>query len=281
MSKGDLEAFRRYQELLRRVKERASRIKHVIVVMSGKGGVGKSFITANFAAVLAKRGFTVGILDADMHGPSIPKILGLEDRKLYTNEKGEIVPVEGSLKVKVVSMDFLLPGENVPVIWRGPIKTRAIMQFLAEVDWGDLDFLLIDLPPGTGDEPLTIIQCLGRIAGAVIITIPTEVSQHVVKKAVAFARQLNIPILGIVENMSGFTCPESNRTYYIFGRGGGEKIAKEMNVRFLGSIPIDPRIADSCDKGFLFVMEYTEAPAARKIEEIVDEILKIIETQNS
>ncbi|MCW3993095.1 MAG: Mrp/NBP35 family ATP-binding protein, partial [Candidatus Bathyarchaeota archaeon] len=227
-----------------------SKIKHKIAVISGKGGVGKSTVTVNLAAALAMHGHSssVGILDADIHGPSVPKIIGLEGQRLQAGPPG-IFPVTGSLGIRVVSMEFLLPDENAPVIWRGPLKMTAIRQFLSDIVWGDLDFLLIDLPPGTGDEPLSVAQLLPEMDGVVIVTIPSEVSQIVVKKAVTFARKLGLPIIGIVENMSGFVCPECGAEIDIFMSGGGQKISEELSVPFLGSIPIDRKVCEDSDKG--------------------------------
>ncbi|RLE67120.1 MAG: ATP-binding protein [Thermoprotei archaeon] len=270
----NLEAFKSFQELVKRIRSKMNEINVIIAVMSGKGGVGKSFVTANLAAALAIKGMKVGVLDADIHGPSIPKMMGLTGKTLYADDSGNILPIESTLGIKVVSMDFLLPGTETPVVWRGPIKTRVIMQFLADVKWGHLDFLLVDLPPGTGDEALTIAQNLMGVARALIVTIPSEVSRHVVVKAVTFARKLNMKILGIIENMSGFTCPKCNTTFYPLGKGGGRRIAEEMKVPFLGEIPLDPRISDSCDKGRIFVSEHPETPAARTLIKIAETIIE-------
>lgn len=256
----------------KRIKARLRGVKWRVLIMSGKGGVGKSFVTANLAAIYASRGLKVGVLDADIHGPSIPKILGLHGMNLTAGPAG-IMPMKGTLGIEVVSMDFLLPNEETPVIWRGPLKTRAIRQFLADVVWGRLDILLVDLPPGTGDEPLSVAQSMGEVSGAVIVTIPSELSQLVVKKAISFAFKLKIKVLGVIENMSGFTCPKCNVTYKLFGEGGGEKVAREMKVPFLGSIPLDPRIAESCDKGYPFIIKYPNSPAAGALKDIAERIL--------
>ncbi len=190
------------------IEEKMANVKHKIAIISGKGGVGKTLVTVNLAAALAAKGRKgkVGILDADLTGPCVPKMLGLKGHKMELGPAG-IMPARGSEDIAVVSMDFLLPGGDSPVIWRGPLKMGAIRQFLGEVAWGDLNYLLIDLPPGTGDESLSVLQLLPELDGVIIVTIPSEVSQAVVKKAVTFARQMNVPILGIVENMSGLVCP--------------------------------------------------------------------------
>jgi ATP-binding protein involved in chromosome partitioning len=250
-----------------------AKIRHKIAVISGKGGVGKSTVTANLAMAFAAHGYvnSVGILDADITGPCIPKILGLKGRKLSGGPPG-IFPATGPLGIKVVSMDFLLPYDETPVIWRGPLKMRAIQQFLSDIVWGELDFLFIDLPPGTGDEPLSTMQLLPEMDGVVIVTIPSEVSQLVVRKAVTFARQLNIPVIGVVENMSGFTCPECGKHTDIFRAGGGAKIVEDLTIPFLGSIPIDPQICEDSDQGTPFIVEHGKSPATKAFMEIVENV---------
>ncbi len=270
------EQMKKIQEMQRRIVEKMKKVKYKIAVLSGKGGVGKSFVTASLATALASRGKKVAVLDADIHGPSIPKLLGVHGYTMMAGPEG-IIPVTAAYGVKVVSMDFLLPSEETPLIWRGPLKTSAIRELLAEVAWGDLDYLLIDLPPGTGDEPLSIAQMIPQIDGAIIVTIPSDLARIVVKKAVMFAKRLAIPVLGIVENMSGFTCPESGKTYYIFGKGAGRRIAEEMKVDFLGEIPLDPRISEANDKGVPFFVEYPDTEAAKAFLEIADRIIKKIE----
>ncbi len=255
------------------LKLRMGRVKHKIAVISGKGGVGKSLVTVNLAVAFAVHGHDhrVGILDADIHGPTVPKMLGLKGQQFHAGPPG-VFPVEGPLGVKVVSMDFLLPSDEAPVIWRGPLKMSAIRQFLSEMVWGDLDFLFIDLPPGTGDEPLSIIQLLPDLDGVVIVTMPSDVSRVIVKKAVSFARQADVPVIGIVENMSGYICPKCGTEIDIFGSGGGEKIAEEMAVPFLGKIPIDPHISESADKGVPFITEHPDSPASKAFNTIVSKV---------
>jgi len=257
----------------KQLKNRMSKIKHKIAVISGKGGVGKSTVTVNLAVAFAMHGHAnyVGILDADMHGPSVPKMLGLSGQRLQAGPPG-VFPALGTLGIKVVSMDFLLPDENSPVIWRGPLKMTAIRQFLSDITWGDLDVLLIDLPPGTGDEPLSVAQLLPEMDGVIIVTIPSEVSQMVVKKSVFFARKLGMPIIGVIENMSSFVCPNCGAKIDIFQSGGGKRIAEELNIPLLGSIPIDQRVCEDADKGAPFIVKHADSPATKSFMEIVKKI---------
>jgi len=259
------------KEQERMLKIRMQKIKHKVAVISGKGGVGKSTVTVNLAMAFAINGYRVGILDADIHGPSIPKMLGLSGQRLEVGPPG-IFPAIGPLGIRVVSMDFLLPDENTPVIWRGPLKMTAIRQFLSDIVWGDLDLLLIDLPPGTGDEPLSVAQLLPEMDGVIIVTIPSEVSQIVVKKAVMFAKRLDLPVIGVIENMSGFICPNCGAKIDVFQSGGGKRIAEEMRAPFLGSIPIDRKICESSDKGIPFIAEHRDLPASKAFMEIVQKV---------
>jgi ATP-binding protein involved in chromosome partitioning len=253
-----------------KLKDAMGKIKHKIAIISGKGGVGKSTVTVNLATAFAMQGKSVGVLDADIHGPSVPRLLGLEGQQAKTSPIG-LFPVDGPLGMKVMSIDFFLP-EQAPTIWRGPLKMRAIRQFLSDVEWGELDFLFIDLPPGTGDEPLSIAQLLPDIDGVVIVTMPSELSSSIVKKAITFAQRLNMPIIGVVENMSGFICPHCNEKMEIFQSGGGKKMAQEMEVAFLGSIPIDPKVGVDSDKGTPFVLSHKDSAAAKAFMEIVKNV---------
>jgi len=262
----------------KKVKENMALIKHKIAIISGKGGVGKSTVAANLAMALAMHGHVnqVGVLDADIHGPCIPKMLGVRGQRIMGNPIG-IFPVSGPLGIKVVSMDFLLENDDDPIIWRGPLKMRAIQQFLSDIIWGKLEFLLIDLPPGTGDEPLSVIQLIQDLDGVVIVTIPSEVSQIVVRKAVAFSKHMNVPIIGIIENMSGFVCPKCGTEVEIFRTGGGKKIAEDLAVPFLGRIPIDPDICSSSDSGVPFIVEHQGSPSTRAFAMIVEKIEQFLE----
>lgn len=260
-----------------------NRIRHKIAIISGKGGVGKSTVTANLALTFATQNPAgkIGVLDADIHGPCMPKMLGLKGQKLNCGPDGITVPVTGNMGIKVVSMDFLLPNDEAPVVWRGPLKMRAIQQFLSDISWGELDYLFIDLPPGTGDEPLSVMQLIPDLSGVIIVTMPSEVSQTVVRKAVTFARQLGVPIIGIIENMSGFVCPSCGAEINIFKSGGGKKIADDMTVPYLGSIPLDPKICDNSDEGRSFVAENFASPATKSFVEIVKKIEQFLNAKKS
>ncbi|RLF48739.1 MAG: ATP-binding protein [Thermoplasmata archaeon] len=250
-------------------------VKRKIMVMSGKGGVGKSTVAASLAVALRALGKSVGILDADIHGPSVPKIIGAENVRLEVVDN-KIVPAVVHDGIRVISMAYLLSESDSPVIWRGPIKMKAISQFLNDVDWGELDYLIVDLPPGTGDEPLSIAQLLPNNDGAIIVTTPQEVSLLSVRKAVNFARVLKVPIIGVIENMSGFVCPNCGTRIEIFGSGGGEKIAKEYDLRLLGKIPIDPRIVEAGDSGKALMVENESDDIASIFLKIAREVDSIV-----
>jgi ATP-binding protein involved in chromosome partitioning len=270
-NRAQIEAYRQQEaDEQQRLKDNMAKIKHKIAVISGKGGVGKSTVTANLGAALAKEGFKVGVLDADIHGPSIPRLYGLEGKTAKSNIAG-VFPVEGPLGIRVMSIGFFM-AEQMPTIWRGPLKMKAIKQFLTDVMWGELDYLLIDLPPGTGDEPLSVAQLMPDLDGAIIVTMPSELSSQIVKKAVTFAENLQMPVIGVVENMSGFICPHCGTKTEIFQSGGGQKMASQMNVDFLGSIPIDPKVGVDADKGLPFVISHPESEASKIFNEIVAKI---------
>jgi len=254
-----------------KVSKALARIKNRILVFSGKGGVGKSTVAANLALALSLRDRKVGLLDVDIHGPNLAKMLGVEDKKLeISHDSIKAVPINENLKL--VSMSFLLESPDLPVIWRGPMKMKVIQQFLGDVEWGDLDWLVIDSPPGTGDEPLSVAQLIPA-TGAIIVTTPQEVSVLDSRKAVIFALKLNLKIMGIVENMSGMSCPHCGRKIDLFKTGGGERAAAELNVPFLGRIPLDPRIVISGDEGKPFAVYQADSEAARAFQEIVDKVL--------
>jgi ATP-binding protein involved in chromosome partitioning len=253
--------------------ETIKNISNVVVVMSGKGGVGKSTVSANLAVELSQRGFQVGLVDADMHGPDIPQMLGLVDDKPVMDEDKKIVPVRYSNNLKVISIEYFLPSRDTPVIWRGALKHKMIEQFIKDIAWGTLDFLIFDLPPGTGDEPLSIIQIIPKITGFVVVGTPQEVAMLDVKKAINFAKQLNAPVIGLIENMSGFVCPYCGKTTYIFKSGTGEKISKEFGINFLGSIPMESTVVEDGDDGTPMVVSHPESNSSKSFRNIVDGIL--------
>lgn len=237
------------------------RIRHKIFVMSGKGGVGKSSVTVNTAAALARRGFRVGILDVDMHGPSVPKLLGLASTVEVDEENCRLLPVAYNENLFVISMDSFLEDKDQAVIWRGPKKSAAIRQFVADVAWGDLDFLFIDSPPGTGDEHMTVLKTIPD-AVCVVVTTPQEISLADVRKAVNFLQYANASILGVVENMSGLVCPHCSKDIDLFKKGGGKELAEAYSLRFLGAVPLDLATVVAADKGVPVV--YLEEESAAK-----------------
>jgi Mrp family chromosome partitioning ATPase len=258
-----------------RLEERLHHIHYKIMVMSGKGGVGKSTVAINLAAGLARNGSRVGILDADIHGPNVPKMLGI-DRQQLMGFCGGIEPIEVTKGLKAVSLALLNPDPDKAIIWRGPLKHAAIKQFLADVNWGDLDCLFIDLPPGTGDEPLSVVHLIGNVDGSIIVTTPQDVALLDSRKAVDFSRQMRIPVLGIVENMSGMVCPKCGERIDLFKVGGGLRAAKELGVTFLGSIPIDPQVVDACDAGKPLVASASDSRAKEAFVHLVQKVHEIV-----
>ncbi|HHJ63830.1 MAG TPA: ATP-binding protein [Aquifex aeolicus] len=236
-------------------------VKHLIAIGSGKGGVGKSTVAANLALALSRLGYRVGLLDADVYGPSIPTILGLKGERVLVNEQNRLLPLE-KFGLKVLSIGFMLPSEDTPVIWRGPMLMKALTQFLFDVEWGELDVLLLDLPPGTGDVQLTLAQNV-ELTGAVVVTTPQDVALADVRKATTMFREVQIPVLGVIENMAYFVCPDSGERYYIFGRGKTAEFASAYGIRVLGSIPIDPEVSERSDRGEPVVVGNPESETAK------------------
>jgi ATP-binding protein involved in chromosome partitioning len=230
------------------LRGRMAMVRRKVLVLSGKGGVGKSTVAANLAIGLAAAGRKVGLLDVDVHGPSIPQLLGLRGRSAEIAH-GAILPVQLTEDLSVMSIAFLVQGLGDAVIWRGPMKAGVIRQFLTDVEWGPLDFLVVDSPPGTGDEPLSVAQNVGAQAAALIVTTPQDLAVSDVRRCVSFCRAISLPILGIVENMSGLACPHCGQRIDLFKTGGGEALAAEAAVPFLGRIPIDPAVVASGDEG--------------------------------
>ena len=257
------------------IKENLKGIKYITMVMSGKGGVGKSTVASNLALILSEKGNKVGLLDIDIHGPNLPKILGVDKERMETSSENRIEPVQITDRLKLASMGFLLPDEKEAIIWRGPLKMKVIEQFLRDIQWGNLEWLIVDAPPGTGDEPLSMVQLVPATC-AIIVTTPQEVSILDVRKSITFAKKLNLRILGIVENMSGLICPNCGEKIALFKEGGGEKVANEMGVPFLGSIPIDPEVVEATDKGEPYVIEHSDSEVTKAYYRIIENINKII-----
>lgn len=255
----------------KRIKDNFLKVKHTIIVMSGKGGVGKTSVAVNLAYALSLSELKVGILDIDLHGPNIAKMLGIEKKALYGLETG-IEPVQVSENLKAVSMAMTGYDQDQPIIWRGPAKAAVIRQFLGDVNWGDLDYLIIDSPPGTGDEPLSACQLIPNIAGAVIVTTPQDVAVMDARKSILFAKQIKIPVIGVIENMSGLTCPHCAKEIDIFKRGGGERAASELKAPFLGRIPFTLGFVDYADKGTPFVSFQEKSKSAEAFMQIVKKI---------
>ena len=252
------------------------RIGNTLMILSGKGGVGKSTVAVNLAASLAAADRQVGLLDIDIHGPSVPTLLKLEGSAAGAGTSHGLAPVRYTDHLKVMSIDFLKADQSdEAVIWRGPMKHRMIRQFLADVEWGELDFLIVDAPPGTGDEPLSICQMAPPRAQAIIVTTPQKLALRDVKKSIRFCKSLSMPIFGIIENMSGFVCPTCGAEHDLFMKGGGERLAAETGFRFLGRIPLDPRLVTSSDEGRPFVLQYPASPTALAFDHIISPILDL------
>jgi Mrp family chromosome partitioning ATPase/predicted Fe-Mo cluster-binding NifX family protein len=256
------------------VREKMAQVRHKIIVMSGKGGVGKSTVAVSLATSLALEGRRVGLLDVDLHGPTVPQLLGLQGRQLEL-VGSTLFPMEVGDNLKVMSIGFLLGEADEAVVWRGPMKAVAIEQFLGEVEWGELDYLVIDSPPGTGDEPLAVCQAIGAMDGAVIVTTPQETALSNVRRSVKFCALIDIKVLGVVENMAGFVCPHCGETTHVFSKGGGANMAAKAGIPLLASIPLDPAIVEAADAGRSFIYHYSETAAAKEFAKALVPILAL------
>ncbi len=265
----DIQAER--EALENAVRQNLVRIRDKLMVLSGKGGVGKSTVAVNLAISLGKRGYRVGLLDADFHGPSVPNLMGLIGRKFELADD-MLQPVDFEGLVLVASMGFALRRDTEAVIWRGPLKIGALKQLIGQVNWGKLDYLIVDAPPGTGDEPLSVAQIVPDSRG-LIVTTPQEVCLIDVRKSISFCRAVNMDVAGVIENMSGLSCPHCGKEIELFARGGGEKMAREMRVPFLGRLRIEPELVKACDEGRAFVYYQPDAPLSKDFEEIVDKLV--------
>ena len=252
------------------VKTSLDKIKNKIIVMSGKGGVGKTSTSVNLSIALASRGHQVGIMDVDLHGPDVPRMLGLNGIPELTHNK-KLNPLHYSDHLSAISIESFTPGKDDAIIWRGPLKYSAIRQFIGEVDWGDLDFLVIDSPPGTGDEPLTVAQTISD-AKAIIVTTPQEVALADVRKSINFCKTVNMEIFGMIENMSGLNCPHCGEMIELFGAGGGERTAREMGIRFLGRIPFDPNVVACGDSGACYQEKHQQSAVTKAFTDVAQTV---------
>lgn len=270
----------RQQELDRKLKENLGRIRRKLFVLSNKGGVGKSFVATSLALIAARRGLQTGLLDADIHGPSVAHMLGFAGMPLGVTQDNVIEPIPVRENLVAVSTASLLKSQDDSVIWRGPLKMGLLKQFLAEVRWGELDLLIVDSPPGTGDEPLSIAQLIPEMCGALVVTSPQDVALLDARKCISFLNQLKIPTLGILENLSGMRCPHCGKPIDVFKKGGGKQAALDLGVPFLGAIPIDPEIVRASDDGKPYVLEHPDSEAAKVLEAIIEEVEKLQPTKD-
>jgi len=256
------------------VNESLGKIKNKILVMSGKGGVGKTSTSVNLSIALADKGYNVGIMDVDLHGPDVPRMLGLEGTP-QVNENKKLNPISYSKTLSAISIESFTPNKDDAIIWRGPLKFSAIKQFIGDIDWGNLDFLIIDAPPGTGDEPLTVAQTISD-AKAIIVTTPQEVALADVRKSINFCKTVKMEIFGLIENMSGFSCPHCGEMIELFGTGGGEKTADQMGVRFLGRIPFDPKMVACGDSGVCYQESHSDSAVTKAFTDVAEAMSKLV-----
>lgn len=262
------------------VNKRMDEIKYKIIVGSNKGGVGKSTVTTNLAMALAEKGFKVGLADADLHGPNVPKLVNAENVRLRAEEDG-IIPFETRNGLKVASLGFLIEDPNMHIAWRDAVKYDFIIELLGNINWGPLDYLLIDLPPGTGNEQITIIDFIGEVDGAIVVTTPQELALLDARKMISFARDSNVPIVGIIENMSTLTCPHCHKEVDVFRKGGGERLAQELVLPYLGKIPLDGEITLQSDNGEPVVLSRPDSEAAKAFMKLAENCHKFLNPQES
>jgi Mrp family chromosome partitioning ATPase len=264
-------------KLRMQIQQKLEAIDHKVVVMSGKGGVGKTTVAVNLAAALADAGLEVGLLDLDLTNPNAPAMVDTESAEPVGGTEEEIQPLRLEEGLQLISTEFFMHEGEDTVIWRGPIKMNVIRELLGKVDWGELDYLVVDLPPGTSDEPLTIAQMIKDAEGLVLVTTPQDVSVMDVHKSMNFADAVDLPVLGVVENMAGFTCPDCGSTHDVFGAGGGERVAEEGDVDLLGSVPLDPAIVEQADEGSPYVTSAPDEPAGAALQEVTDAVRDRVE----
>ncbi|MFX1368077.1 MAG: Mrp/NBP35 family ATP-binding protein [Promethearchaeota archaeon] len=257
------------------IRDAMKGVKHKVVVLSGKGGVGKTTVATNLAVSFAKSKHATGILDADIYGPNVPKLLGLEGRHPTTDGE-KLDPISGPLGMKVMSMGFLLRNSDDAVAWRGPIVAKAITQFLGDVRWGALDLLVVDLPPGTGDEILSILQSIPEADGVIIVSTPQEVAVLDARRAIQLVQRMGVPVLGIIENMAEFVCPSCGQSHLLYGEGAAVKAAEDFAIEYLGSLPLDPSIIQLSDKGTPFVVENPDSQSSKAFNAVVEKLAKMM-----
>jgi ATP-binding protein involved in chromosome partitioning len=256
------------------IRDAMGQVNYKIAILSGKGGVGKTSVTVNLAAAVRKKEMVVGIFDADVHGPSVPKMVGIktEMRDVLRGSHG-IDPVETEQGLKVMSVALIWPTDMTPIMWRGQYKARVLRQFLSSIKWYEMDFLFIDLPPGTGDEPTTIMKSIPDLDGMIVVTTPQEISTQVCSRAINAAKELNAPILGLIENMNHYVCPDCGRIEHFFGKDRGERLARTFSIPFLGGIPLDGQYSDAADTGVPIVFKYPESLTAKAMMQIADRLI--------
>jgi ATP-binding protein involved in chromosome partitioning len=258
------------------LNEALSKIKHKFLIMSGKGGVGKTSVAVNLGIALGNKGYKVGIMDVDLHGPDVPRMLGLSGLASACEGQNKLLPMQYSANVSAMSIECVMPNKDDAVIWRGPLKHSAINQFISDVAWGELDFLIIDSPPGTGDEPLSVAQTISD-ARPIIVTTPQEVALSDVRKSINFCKKIQRDLFGLIENMSGYVCPHCGKSVDLFGAGGGEKTARQFGINFLGRIPFDPNLVKAGDEGYSYQEKFKDATAAEAFSAIADKLAALIE----
>ena len=266
------------KEAEKMLADNLGRIKHKIVIISGKGGVGKSTIAVNLAYGLAVQGKKVGILDVDIHGPSIAMMLGIEGKRLTVSNK-RAAPIKIHDNLFALTIASLIPDSDDPVIWRGPMKMNVIKQFLQDIEWPELDYLIVDSPPGTGDEPLSVIQIIKDVDGSIIVSTPQDVAFLDARKTIKFSRKLSVPVLGIIENMSGFSCPHCGKKIELFQGKGAQKAAVDFGIDILGIIPFDTNIVKTSDIGRPFIYDYNRAEAAKEMKKITEKSIDKVEVK--
>ncbi|MBC8313437.1 MAG: Mrp/NBP35 family ATP-binding protein [Candidatus Cloacimonetes bacterium] len=274
MNKNDSEKKKEMTEKF--LKENINKIKHKLIILSGKGGVGKSTIAVNLAFGLSKIGKKVGVLDVDIHGPSIAKLLGIEGRVITKSKNDRPGPIRVNDNLFAMTIASLLKNPDDPIIWRGPLKMGVIKQFLSDIQWPVLDYLIIDCPPGTGDEPLSAVQIIGKLDGSIIVSTPQDLALLDVRKTINFSVKMNVPILGIIQNMSAFKCPHCGKEIDVFSGSGISKAVKDFGIEVLGKIPIDKKIAESGDAGLGFIHNYENLESSKEMLKIIDKIMEKI-----